>query len=313
MATMAASSPRCASRIFNSQAENQPENRKDFFMRALLRTSLVAIVTACTCCANAQQAVSVPRADGALTPIVVYDAQSATCPPLALISPGAGGTEKGMVYLGNALSKDGWRTIVLGHQESGPQALRGDMRRAGLRGGLEDLVADPGAYRGRFMDIDAALKWSEERCHAPFKALLGHSMGARTVLLEAGAQSNLGVHGTNLFDAYVALSPPGADAVFPPGAGRTVTAPILLITGTRDDTIDKQGYQLRVQAFDAVRSSCAWLAVIDGSTHMNFAGLGFSGKTETATVALSTNFLDARRNSHCARPPTLAGVSITTK
>jgi hypothetical protein len=31
--------------------------------------------------------------------------------------------------------------------------------------------------------------------------------------------------------------------VFPPDAERTVTAPILLVTGTRDFTIDKRGYQ----------------------------------------------------------------------
>jgi len=282
-------------------------------MRAALHIVVVAFLLACTACAHAQQSISVPRSDGAATPLMVYDVQNASCPPLALISPGAGGTEKGMVYLGNALSRDGWRTIVLGHQESGPQALHGDMRRAGLRGGLQDLVADPSAYRGRFMDIDAALKWSEQRCHAPFKALIGHSMGARTVMLEAGAQSKLGVQGENLFNAYVALSPPGADEVFPPGAERTVTAPILLITGTRDDTIDKQGYQSRVDAFDALQSKCAWLAVIDGSTHLNFAGLGFSGKTETATIALTTNFLDPQRNDRCASPPSLAGVRITTK
>ncbi|HTD29276.1 MAG TPA: alpha/beta hydrolase [Xanthomonadaceae bacterium] len=282
-------------------------------MRALLYVVLAASLIACTPYAHAQQSISVPRADGAVTPLMVYDTHNATCPPLALVSPGAGGTEKGMVYLGDALSKDGWRTIVLGHQESGPEALRGDMRRAGLRRGLQDLVADPNAYRGRFMDIDAALKWSEQRCHTPFKALVGHSMGARTVMLEAGAQSRIGVQGKNIFDAYVALSPPGTDEVFPPGAERTVTSPILLITGTQDDTIDKQGYQSRVDAFEALRSTCAWLAVIDGSSHLNFAGVGFSGKTETATVALTTDFLDSLRNGRCARPPSLAGVSVTSK
>ncbi|HEV2606845.1 MAG TPA: alpha/beta hydrolase, partial [Xanthomonadaceae bacterium] len=113
--------------------------------------------------AHAQQAVSTPRADGAMTPLMVYDAQGTTCPPLALVSPGAGGSEKGLAYLGEALSQRGWRVIVMGHRESGMDALHSDMRRAGLRRGLEDLVADPNAYRGRFMDVDAALKWSEQR------------------------------------------------------------------------------------------------------------------------------------------------------
>jgi len=281
-------------------------------MRSLFPIA-VAMMISCVPCARASQAIAVPRADGATTPLVVFDAQAASCPPLVLVSPGAGGTEKGMTYLGDALSSDGWRVIVLGHKESGPQALRGDMRRAGLLRGLKDLVADPDAYRARFMDIDAALKWSEQRCHAPFKALLGHSMGARTVMLEAGAQNNLGARGENRFDAYVALSPPGPDAVFPAGAERPITAPMLLVTGTRDDTIDRQGFEERTQSFASLRSTCGWMAVIDGATHLNFAGLGFAGKTEAATVALSTRFLDALRDGRCARPPVLSGVRITIK
>ena len=227
-------------------------------MSSPLRALLVCVLIACMPCAHAQQAVSTPRADGTLTPLMVYDApRNATCAPLALVSPGAGGSEKGLGYLGKALSKNGWRVIVMGHKESGIDALRTDMRRAGFRHGLQDLVADPNAYRGRFMDIDAALKWSEQRCHAPFKALLGHSMGARTVMLEAGAQSTLDVRGKNLFDAYVAMSEPGADAVFPAGAAHSVSAPMLMLTGTRDGTIDGQGYQERTKSFDALASKCA--------------------------------------------------------
>ena len=282
-------------------------------MRLMFRTASILASLACTFGAHAQQAISIPRADGAMTPAIVYDAPTRSCPPLALISPGAGGTEKGMAYLGEALSHDGWRTIVLGHEESGPQALRSDMRRAGMLRGLKDLVADPMAYRGRFMDIDAAIEWSEQRCHAPFKALLGHSMGARTVMLEAGAQNKLGIHGNDPFDAYVAMSPPPPDEVFPPDAERTVTAPMLLLTGTRDFTVDRQGYEERTRAFDALRSTCAWNAVIDGATHLNFAGLGFSGKTESATIALGTRFLDALLQGHCGSAPELAGVRITAR
>jgi alpha-beta hydrolase superfamily lysophospholipase len=220
-----------------------------------------------------------------------------------------------MAYLGEALSKDGWRTIVLGHRESGPQALRGDMRRAGLIRGLQDLVADPVAYRGRFMDIDAAIAWSEQRCHAPFKVLLGHSMGARTVMLEAGAQNKLGISARNRFDAYVAMSPPPPDEVFPPDAERTITAPMLLLTGTRDFTVDHQGFEERAQAFNSLHSTCAWSGVIDGATHLNFADVGFGSKSRTtsATVTLGTSFLDALRDGHCGRPPVVAGVTLTSK
>ncbi|WP_143525847.1 alpha/beta hydrolase [Rhodanobacter sp. C05] len=261
----------------------------------------------------AQQTVSVPRADGALTPLMVYDATSATCPPLLLISPGAGGDEKGMRYLGEAMSRDGWRTIVMGHRESGMASLRADVRQSGgIRRGVATMVSTPTDYRARLMDIDAALQWSQQRCRAPFKALLGHSMGARTVQIEAGALNKLGVHGEGGFDAYVALSPAGPDEVFPVAAERNIQLPMLMITGTRDSGMDGD-YHWRMQAFDALSARCSWLAVIDGSTHMNFAGAGVAGKTRTATIALTTTWLDGLRAGHCGELPNLAGVSLTHK
>ncbi len=266
--------------------------------------------------AHAQVAISLPRADGAATPVIVYDPPGTACPPLALISPGAGGNEKAMAYLAQAFAHDGWRAIVLGHRESGMQALRADIRRErGIRRGVQELVADPDAYRGRFMDIAAALAWSERRCHAPFKALLGHSMGARTVMLDAGASNRLGLHASHAFDAYVAMSPPPADAIFPAAAERTVSAPMLLLTGTRDATLDRRDYTARIRGFRSLGSSCAWLGVISGASHMNFAGIGFGSKaaTQSATIALGTAFLDALRHGHCGQPPVLAGVVVTSK
>ncbi len=283
------------------------------FVRILLCCASLVLLSS----AQAQQRVSAPREDGALTPLVVFEPQVAgnSCPPLALISPGAGGTENGLAYIGQALSRDGWRAIVLGHKESGPQALFKDLRRAGGRRGLEDLVADPQAYRSRLMDIGAALKWSEQRCHAPFKALAGHSMGARTVMLEAGAGNSIGVQGGKRFDAYMALSEPGADAVFPDGAARGVTAPVLMLTGTRDRTIDRGGYEERVKTFDELGSTCAWMGVVEGADHMNMAGAGFGAKdaAENAVVTLGTRFLDALRAGHCGSPLQIAGVAIKTK
>jgi alpha-beta hydrolase superfamily lysophospholipase len=103
---------------------------------------------------------------------------------LALISPGAGADENGYQYLAEGMQANGWRAIVIGHKESGAAALRSDMREAkGVKSGLEALVNDPKAYDARLMDIDAALKWAASSCQAPFVALLGHSMGARTVMV----------------------------------------------------------------------------------------------------------------------------------
>lgn len=265
--------------------------------------------------AHARQATSVTRADGAQTPLTVYQpAHASGCAPLALLSPGAGGDENDLRYLGEALSADGWLAIVIGHRESGMAALKRDIRDAhGIHDGVAELVSDADAYRARFMDIDAARRYAQARCRAPFTALLGHSMGARTVLMEAGARNKLGLHPDGGFDAYVALSPAGPDAVFPPQAERDIRTPMLMMTGTRDSGLDGD-YQWRTRAFDALPArGCNRLAVVDGATHMNFAGIGFARKTKEAVVPLATGWLDGLRTHRCAPAPSLAGVNVSTK
>ncbi len=108
----------------------------------------------------AEQHIEVERADGAKTPLLVYDARgTSACAPLALLSHGAGGSaEHGLRYLGEALANDGWRAISIGHRESGFEPLRKDISTAGFKQGIRDLVTDAAAYKARFMDIDAALK-----------------------------------------------------------------------------------------------------------------------------------------------------------
>lgn len=280
-------------------------------LRSLTASALLAFAGL----AAAQQAVFVHRDDGAQTPLMVYQPAHANgCPPLALISPGAGGDQNGLKYLGEALGADGWLAIVIGHRESGIAPLKRDIREAhGIHNGVAELVDDAGAYRARFMDIEAARGWAQSRCRAPFTALLGHSMGARTVLMEAGARNKLGVHASGGFDAYVALSPAGPDAVFPPQAERDISAPMLMITGTRDSGLDGD-YRWRMQAFDALPANgCDRLAIVDGATHMNFAGIGFARRTKDAVVPLVTGWLDGLRAHQCAPAPHMAGVSISTK
>ena len=253
--------------------------------RVLIASTLLAFFIGF---ASAQESVSVSRADGAGVPMVVYEpAQANGCPPLALLSPGAGGDEHDLRYLGEALSKDGWRAIAIGHRESGLAPLKRDIAQMrDIRAGVAKMVDDPSAYRARFMDISAAKAWAQSRCHAPFAVLVGHSMGARTVQLEAGARNRANLKPEGGFDAYVALSPSGPDPIFAPDSGTTIRAPILMITGTRDDGLGGD-YRWRKRAFDAVLPGrCSRLAVITGATHMNLAGTFFAGRTEAAVVPL---------------------------
>jgi predicted dienelactone hydrolase len=252
----------------------------------------------------AQTAIVVVRADGTVEPVIVYEANAGRCAPLALISPGAGGTEQGLAYLAIALRQHGWTTLVLGHKGSGPDALRA---------GLLELTTDRSAYDSRFLDITAALTLQNRSCRDRRTVLIGHSMGAATVMLEAGAGSRLGLPaGKDRFDAYVALSPQGPGSIFPESAWRGIAKPVLLITGTRDQALEG-GWRSRTKPFRDMRRGCKALAVVDGATHMNFAGVGFAKGAEDVTTRLVLAFLDGVRDGRCQQLPALAGVSLQTK
>jgi predicted dienelactone hydrolase len=273
----------------------------------------VALFGGFTVTGCAQELVQASRADGAQTPLRVYAPQGDGCAPLALISPGAGGSEDGYKYLAETLRDDGWRAIVMGHKESGMAALRSDMRDSGgLHKGLQELVNDPAAYNARFMDIAAALKWADGSCKAPFVALLGHSMGARTVEVEAGAKNGFGLKSQDRFDAYVALSPDGPGKMFPENAWSGIRRPMLLLTGTRDGSLDGD-WKTRTIPYDSLPPGCKWLGVIDGATHMNFAGAGFAGSTEKLTLLETKAFLDGLRGGKCGAPVTVEGIAVKNK
>jgi dienelactone hydrolase len=257
-----------------------------------------------------QQEIVIPRRDGASVPLRVLSAGNGA--PLALLSPGVGGTEKNLGYLARGLHAKGWTAIVVGHRESGPAQLRDAIFSHGLRRGMLRLTTTPDVYRTRFDDISAALAWIGGRCASPFVALIGHSMGAATVMLEAGAANQLGLQGQDRFDAYVALSPQGPGSLFPQNAWRAIRKPVLILTGTRDHALEGN-WQARTVPFDDMPPGGKALAVIGGATHVNLAGIGFSKYTEQAAIRITSVFLDNVRQGRSDPLPTSAGVSIRTK
>jgi predicted dienelactone hydrolase len=252
-----------------------------------------------TSIASGEESRTLVRADGAQVPVRVYGVAANSCRGIAVLSPGAGGTEKGLSYLAQALSKDGWLSVVAGHKESGPAAFRADMQGLGVRDALLRLTTDRTAYEARWMDIGAALDWARPRCGKPFSALIGHSMGAATVMLEAGAANKLDLTGKDRFDAYVAMSPQGPGSIFPEHAWSKISKPVLMLTGTGDKALEGE-WTTRTVPYDDMPAGCKWLGVIDGATHMNFGGKGMSRKTEKLTIHATQTFLDALAAGKCA-------------
>jgi predicted dienelactone hydrolase len=283
----------------------------------------------------AQRTVSVPREDGRETPLMIYDAATGDaagggkrCAPLALISHGAGGTERGYRYLAEAMAKMGYTAVVMGHPESGPGVLGANVRAQGLRKGVEEMVVNRDAESARLLDVGAALKWAEAGCKEqfkvlgkiPFRALLGHSMGAETVMLEAGAANRVGITsppaGQKRFDAYVALSPEGPGIVFPDGAWRGVKVPVLMMTGTQDQAIKRppEDRLIPFREMPGAKGGCQWVGVIDGARHMNFAGIGVEADNVTSLVdSTIESFLAGVRKGSCLLPATRAGMTLQAK
>jgi predicted dienelactone hydrolase len=263
--------------------------------------------------ALAQQSVTVLRQDQQPVPLTANAPRTQPCAGVAVLSPGAGGSEQGLAALGSAMAALGYQAVVVGHQESGREALRRQVQRLGLREGLAALTTAPDAYRGRLMDIDAARHWAQSHCPTGRAVLIGHSMGAATAMIAAGARNKVGARATQPFDAYIALSPQGPGAIFPDDAWADIRQPVLLLTGTRDTELGGAPWQHRTVPFERMPAGCKWLGVIDGATHMQLGGGDLSRTTDLLTVQAVTGFLDSLARGDCQAPAMPAGITIRTR
>jgi len=302
----------CSQSTFNvaHQRATALKRRMNRLSRSFPGGVLVLLIAMEAC---AQDAVSLLRQDQKAVQVTAYSPKSAGCRGVAIISPGAGGSEKGYQYLGEAMSSLGYLAVVVGHQESGRGALREHLRGHGLREGLSQLITDPNAYRGRFMDIAAAKVWAAFKCDASESILIGHSMGAATTMMEAGARNKLGLNGTDSFSAYIALSPQGTGSIFPQNAWTDIKRPVLSLTGNRDDELGGASWETRTEPYMNMPVGCKWLGVIDGATHMNFAGFGMSRRTELLTTQVIASFLDGIHRGDCKTLNQSRGIDIQSK
>jgi predicted dienelactone hydrolase len=242
-----------------------------------------------------------------------YKPIASECKGVAIISHGAGGSEKGYTYLGSAMSDFGYLAVTVGHQESGLQAVKEQTSGTTLSEGLAKLITDPKAYQARFMDIAVAKEWAQSQCNSKVAVLIGHSMGAATVMMAAGARNKLNIAEVPNFKAYIAISPQGSGLIFPEMAWSDINPPVLMLTGTQDKELGGLSWETRTEPFNNMKSGCKWLGVIGGATHMNFAGRGISKKTETLTSHVIRDFLTGVQAGDCKLLNQISGMTISVK
>ncbi len=227
--------------------------------------------------------------------------------PLVVFSHGIGGSRRGYSYLGQHWSAHGIASLHVQHVGSDRNLWFGNP--LGLIGRLQDAAQDKEAIE-RPRDLRFALDTLlagplGERIDTRRIVAAGHSYGANTTLLAAGARVQRNGRDVDLRDerlaaAIVLSAPPFYGEAEMSRILAPVTLPTLHVTAT-GDIIRIPGYYSgaddRVAVFEAVGSRHKALAMFDGGSHSMFTdrpgtgGSELNPRVKTATKELSLAFL----------------------
>lgn len=235
--------------------------------------------------------------------------QAAAAPvPLVVFSHGIGGSRRGYSYLGQHWASHGIASLHLQHVGSDRHLWFGNP--LGLVGRLQDAAQEQEAVE-RPRDLSFAL---DQLLASPMGnhidrrriAAAGHSYGANTTLLAAGARVQRGdrvveLHDERLAAAIVVSAPPFYGERELARILASVTVPSLHVTAT-GDVIRIPGYysgaEDRLAVYEAVGSRRKALVVFEGGSHSMFTdrpgtgGVELNPLVKQATQELSLAFLD---------------------
>ena len=227
--------------------------------------------------------------------------------PLIVFSHGIGGSRRGYSYLGQFWASQGYASLHLQHVGSDRALWTGNLFTTAMR--LQAAAQDSEAT-ARVQDLRFAL---DQVLAGPLAPQLdanriiaaGHSYGANTTLLAAGARVEragrvLDLRDARIKAAIVISAPPFYGEGQPERILGAIQVPSLHITAT-EDTIRVPGYfspaSDRVAVFDATGGQAKTLAVFEGGSHSIFtdrSGPGgplLNAQVKAATQALSLAFL----------------------
>ena len=228
--------------------------------------------------------------------------------PVVVFSHGIGGSRTGYRYLGEHFAANGVASLHLQHVGSDRRVWTGG-NVFSMISRLQDAAQEREAI-ARALDLRFALDTLlasdiAARLDAGRIVAAGHSYGANTALLAAGARVEREGRIVDLRDPRVAAAiiisaPPFYGDGDPRPILAGVQVPSLHVTATAD-VINIPGYYSaasdRVALFDAMAHRAKWLAVFEGGSHSMFtdrAGTGgavLNAQVKTATKELSLAFL----------------------
>jgi pimeloyl-ACP methyl ester carboxylesterase len=241
-------------------------------------------------------------------PVRLYWPQGTKPVPLVVFSHGIGGSRRGYGYLGEHFAVNGIASLHLQHVGSDRSLWTGNLW--SLVGRLQDAAQEREALE-RVHDFSFAL--DQLLAHEEFGrridrrriAAAGHSYGANTALLAAGARvqregRRLELRDSRVKAAVLLSAPPFYGEEDLKAILQSITLPTLHVTAT-EDVIRIPGYYSpasdRVAVFDAVGSPLKALAVFEGGSHSIFTSRGGTGgaalnpQVKMATRELALAFL----------------------
>jgi dienelactone hydrolase len=252
----------------------------------------------------------VDPARGREVPVRLYlpAAASAAEPvPLVVFSHGIGGSRRGYSYLGRHWAGQGFASLHVQHVGSDRSLWFGNIFSLvnRLQGAAQDVEAVARVHDLRFALDQLLAGPTGQAIDASRIAVAGHSYGANTTLLAAGARvprpdKTIDLHDTRFKAAIVISAPPFYGEGNPSVILGPISVPSLHVTAT-EDVIRIPGYYSgaddRVAVFDAIGSMRKWLAVFEGGSHSMFTDRSGTGgavlnpQVKAATQDLSVAFL----------------------
>ena len=226
------------------------------------------------------------RTLGGVSVRVHYPGVVASALPVVVFSHGLGGSKMGYGYLGRAWAAHGYVSIHPSHRENVPfGAVDAEQPTLATLRAMKGAIDDPANWEARPRDLAAVIDALPElqipalegKLDAARLAIAGHSYGAYTALLCAGARVRLGAWSRDFRErrarAFIALSPPGnGSRGLDDSSWARIEAPVLCVTGSRDGGFQGQPPEWREESFRAMRPPDKTLVVVEGAEHFTFSG-----------------------------------------
>ncbi len=239
--------------------------------------------------------------------------------PLVVFSHGIGGSRRGYRYLGEHWSSHGFASLHLQHVGSDRNLWFGNP--LGIIGRLQDAAQEREAIE-RPRDLRFAL---DQLLASPFGERIdgrrivaaGHSYGANTTLLAAGARVEregrvVELRDERLAAAIVLSAPPFYGEGDPARILGSVQLPTMHVTAT-GDVIRIPGYwsgaEDRIAVYEAIGDTRKSLAVFEGGSHSMFTdrpgtgGSDLNPRVKQATRELTLAFLETQLGRRDAAGP----------